>query len=305
MQHSRRNFLKLTSFLGLSLGLDALIPSSVSAFGKPDLFEISLAQWSLQASLFKGDISNMDFPSKAKKDFGIDIVEYVSIFFNKQENNKAYLSELKKRTDDLGVRNHLIMVDGAGDLGNLNVEKRKQAVSDHCKWLDAAKALGCDKLRVNAGGEGGMKEVGDAAIDGLTALTGHAKDRDMTVVVENHGSYSSNGAWLANVIKQVDSKHCGTLPDFGNFKISNTETYDLYKGVKELLPYAKGISAKTFNFDQSGNEPDIDYYRLFKMIKNSGFRGIVGIEWEGNTKNEHDGIMATKALLEKVREKLN
>jgi len=304
MQHNRRHFLKVTSLFSLSIGFETFIPSAFAAREKSPLFEISLAQWSLQASLFKGKLTNMDFPAKAKKDFGVNIVEYVSVFFNKQENNKEYLAELKKRTDDLGVRNHLIMVDGAGDLGNLNAGKRQQAVNDHCRWLDAAKSLGCDKLRVNAGGEGGMREVGDAVVEGLSSLTRLAKDRNMAIVVENHGGYSSNGAWLADVMKQVNSKHCGTLPDFGNFKISNTETYDLYKGVGELLPYAKGISAKTFNFDQAGNEPDIDYYRLFRMIKASGFRGIVGIEWEGNSKSEDDGIMATKVLLEKVRSKL-
>ncbi|MCX2574106.1 sugar phosphate isomerase/epimerase family protein [Pedobacter sandarakinus] len=305
MSNNRREFLKNLSTLSIASGTSMLFPKSVLGFDKAPLFQISLAQWSLQASLFKGILTNLDFPAKAKREFDIDIVEYVSIFFKKQETNKNYLSELKMRTDDLGVRNHLIMVDGEGDLGDLSEEKRNAAVVNHYKWVDAAKYLGCDKIRVNASGNGPINEVQDAVVKGLSSLTKYAKAQGISIIVENHGGYSSNGAWIANVMKRVDDNYCGTLPDFGNFKISDTETYDLYKGVAEMLPYAKGISAKTFNFDSGGYEPNIDYVRLFKMIKKSGFRGIVGIEWEGNSKSEHDGILATKLLLEKVKQSLS
>lgn len=305
MKQNRRDFIELCGISGLLCAFSGAMPLLSYGQDKKDLFKISLAEWSLQASLFGKKITNMDFPAVAKKEFDISIVEYVSVFFDGKETDSAYLKELKTRTDDLGVQNHLIMVDREGDLGDPDQTKRAKAVENHFKWVNAAKFLGCDKIRVNASGKGSMDEVKQAVIDGLSKLVSYAKDQNISVIVENHGGYSSNGAWLASVMDGVGSKYCGTLPDFGNFKISENETYDLYKGVSELLPYAKGISAKTFRFDGDGNEADMDYIRLFKMIKDSGFRGIVGIEWEGNSLSEKEGIMATKRLLERVRAKLS
>ncbi|QPH40887.1 sugar phosphate isomerase/epimerase family protein [Pedobacter endophyticus] len=305
MKQNRRDFIELCGLSGLLCAFSGAMPLLSYGKDKKDLFKISLAEWSLQASLFSKKMTNMDFPALAKKEFDISIVEYVSVFFDGKETDSAYLKELKTRTDDLGVQNHLIMVDREGDLGDIDKTRRAKAVENHFKWVNVAKFLGCDKIRVNASGKGSMNEVKEAVIDGLSKLVSYAKAQNISVIVENHGGYSSNGAWLASVMDGVGSNYCGTLPDFGNFKISENETYDLYKGVGELLPYAKGISAKTFRFDQDGNEADMDYMRLFKMIKDSGFRGIVGIEWEGNSLTEKEGIMATKRLLERVRTKLS
>lgn len=297
---NRRDFIKKVGLSTLSLSTFAKLAHAMPAAARP-FFEISLAQWSLHKSLFGGKLSNLDFPAKAKNEFGIDIVEYVSVFFQKKETDKNYLKDLKQRSDDLGVRNHLIMVDGEGDLGDVDVVARQKAVENHYKWVDAAKFLGCKTIRVNASGKGAKEAVGEAAVDGLSKLTAFAKAQKINVIVENHGGYSSDGKWLSEVMKKVNSPYCGTLPDFGNFKISATEQYDLYKGVEELMPFAKGVSAKTFNFDSKGDEPDIDYYRLFDIIKKSGWKGIVGIEYEGDKVSESEGIRLTKKLLEKVR----
>ena len=295
---NRRDFIKKVGLSTLSL---TALAKLVHALPTKPFFEISLAQWSLHKSLFGGRLSNLDFPAKAKNEFGIDIVEYVSVFFQQKETDKNYLKDLRQRSNDLGVRNHLIMVDGEGDLGDLDVVARQKAVENHYKWVDAAKFLGCKTIRVNASGKGSREAVGDAAVDGLSKLTKFAKAQKINVIVENHGGYSSDGKWLAVVMKRVDSPYCGTLPDFGNFKISANEQYDLYKGVEELMPFAKGVSAKTFNFDSKGDEPNIDYYRLFDIIKKSGWSGIVGIEYEGDKVSENEGIRLTKKLLEKVR----
>lgn len=297
---NRRDFIKKVGLSTLSLTAFAKLAHAMPIAAKP-FFEISLAQWSLHKSLFGGKLSNLDFPAKAKNEFGIDIVEYVSVFFQKKETDKNYLKDLKQRTNDLGVRNHLIMVDGEGDLGDLDVAARQKAVENHFKWVDAAKFLGCKTIRVNASGRGSREAVSDAAADGLAKLTQFAKAQKINVIVENHGGYSSDGKWLADVMTKVNSKYCGTLPDFGNFKVSETEQYDLYKGVEELMPFAKGVSAKTFNFDSKGDELNIDYYRLFDIIKKSGWKGIVGIEYEGDKFSESEGIMLTKKLLEKVK----
>lgn len=296
---NRRDFISRTALAAFSLTALAQYVNAVSLTGKP-FFEISLAQWSLYRSLFGKKLTNLDFPAKAKNDYGIDIVEYVSVFFDKKETDKNYLKELRDRTVDLGVRNHLIMVDGEGDLGDPSATVRQKSIENHYKWVDAAKYLGCKTIRVNAGGNGTKEAVGEAAVDGLLKLTTFAKAQDINVIVENHGGYSSDGKWLANIMKKVNSPYCGTLPDFGNFKISDTEIYDMYLGVQELLPYAKGISAKTFNFNKKGEETKIDYHRMFDMIKKSGWTGIVGIEYEGEG-DESEGILLTKKLLEKVR----
>ena len=296
----RRSFIKNIGILGAAAGLSSVLPFDVLAGAKKEFFKISLAEWSFHKALFGGKMTNLEFPMRAKKEFGINIVEYVSPFFNKKETDAAYLKELLTITKNEGIQNHLIMVDGEGELGDLDAAKRTKAIENHYKWVDAAKTLGCLTVRVNAAGNGSEQDVKTAVVDGLGRLTEHAKKSNINIIVENHGGYSSDGKWLSDVMKQVNSPYCGTLPDFGNFKISDEKQYDMYQGVKDLMPFAKGISAKTFKFDQNGNEPDIDYTRMFKIIHEAKFRGIVGIEWEGDGFSEEEGIRKTKALLEKV-----
>ena len=297
----RRSFIKNLSMLGAAAGLSNFLPFDVLAAGaKKEFFKISLAEWSFHKALFGGKMTNLDFPLRAKKEFGINIVEYVSPFFNKKEGDPAYLKELLTITKNEGIQNHLIMVDGEGELGDLDAAKRSKAIENHYKWVDAAKTLGCLTVRVNAAGNGSEQDVKTAVVDGLGRLTEYAKKSKINIIVENHGGYSSDGKWLSDVMKQVNSPYCGTLPDFGNFRISADRQYDMYQGVKDLVPFAKGISAKTFKFDENGNEPDIDYTRMFKIIHDAKFNGIVGIEWEGDGFSEEEGIKKTKALLEKV-----
>ncbi|MGV3502930.1 MAG: TIM barrel protein [Adhaeribacter sp.] len=310
MNQNRRDFIKNAGLAVAGLGLAGTLPglltgcSASSTISKKEFYQISLAQWSLHKALFSGQLTNLEFPLKAKNDFGISIVEYVSPFFQKKEKERSYLKELKKITEDNGITNHLIMVDGEGNLGDTDAAKRKQAVENHHKWVDAAEYLGCKTIRVNAAGRGSAEEVKQAAIDGLGQLAEYGRKNKINVIVENHGSYSSNGEWLASVIKAVDNPYCGTLPDFGNFRISGTETYDRYQGVEELLPYAKGLSAKTYDFDMNGNETTIDYKRMLSMVRKAGWTGIIGIEYEGNRLGEEEGIRATKALLERLRSDL-
>lgn len=310
MNQNRRDFIRNLGLATAGLGLAGTLPSlltgcrSASTVSNKEFFQISLAQWSLHKALFSGQLSNLEFPVKAKNDFGISIVEYVSPFFQKKEKERSYLKELKKITDDNGITNHLIMVDGEGNLGDTDAAKRKKAVENHHKWIDAAKYLECKTIRVNAAGRGTAEEVQKAAIDGLSQLTEYGRKHKINVIVENHGGYSSNGQWLAGVIKAVNSPYCGTLPDFGNFRISGTENYDRYQGVEELLPYAKGLSAKSYDFDLSGNETTIDYKRMLNMVRKAGWTGIIGIEYEGNRLGEEEGIRATKVLLERLRSEI-
>ena len=249
-------------------------------------------------------MDNIDFASTAKNKFGINAIEYVNSFFKDKAQDIKYLSELKIRAFNEGVRSVLIMCDREGRLGDPEKEKRVQAVNNHHKWIEAAKFLGCHSIRVNAASSGSFDEQKKLAADGLRQLSEYGEKLKINVIVENHGGFSSNGQWLSSVIKMVDHPHCGTLPDFGNFRIKEGELYDRYKGVKELMPFAKAVSAKSHDFDENGNETNTDYLRMMKIVMDAGYHGYVGIEYEGRKLSESDGIKATKKLLEKVRVQL-
>lgn len=277
--------------------------------------KLSLAEWSLHRALKEGKLDHLDFPAKAKNDFGIDAVEYVNGFFggNKMTfkeagKNAAYLKELLTRSKDAGVFNHLVMVDEEGPLALPSDEERLQAVDNHKKWIEAAKFLGCLTVRVNLHGDGESSAKKTASIDSLSRLGEFAETMNINIVVENHGSDSSKGFWIADVMKQVNKPNVGTLPDFGNFCISQPwgttqdqcdDQYDRYKGVEELLPFAKAVSAKTYDFDANGEQPLMDYKRLIGLVTASSFKGYIGIEFEGHKGDEEDGIRKTKALIEK------
>lgn len=269
------------------------------------LFTISLAEWSLHRTLGSGTMTNLDFPRVARETYGIDAIEYVNQFFKNKAKDTEYLTELKKRCSDEGVQSLLIMCDGEGALGDADDAKRTQAVENHYKWVDAALFLGCHSIRVNAQSSGEFEEQQRLAADGLRRLTEYAAKSSLNVIVENHGGLSSNGAWLAATIKKADHPRCGTLPDFGNFNVGTkdgkTEVYDRYLGVKEMMPYAKAVSAKSHEFDSEGNETKTDYRQMMKIVVDAGYSGRVGIEYEGGKHSEEEGIKLTKSLLEKVR----
>jgi len=270
--------------------------------GKNPPFKISLAQWSWHKRLFgraEPKLDNLDFAKEAHA-LGIETVEYVNIFFMDKANDTKYLAEMKKRAEDLGVKSLMIMCDDEGSLGDPDPNRRSQAVSNHHKWVHAAKYLGCHSIRVNAYSKGSDDEQQKLAADGLRRLSEYAAEHDINVTVENHGGLSSDGQWLTGVIKKVDLPNCGTLPDFGNFP---PET-DIYDAVEMLMPYAKSVSAKSYDFDDKGDETKIDYYRMMKIVLDAGYNGYVGIEYEGERLSETDGIVATKKLLEKIRERL-
>lgn len=285
---------------GMAAAGVAVAPGLLSSCSSEPRFKISLAEWSLHRALGGKMLDNLEFPVKAKRDFGITAVEYVSIFFKDYVTDPKYLTELKRITDYHGVTNVLIMVDGEGNLGEPTEEGRIKTVENHMKWVDAAEFLGCHSIRVNAGGSGTPEEHAANVVSGLRQLGEYGKTKGIGVIVENHGGHSSNGSWLANVIKTVKMPNVGTLPDFGNFRISADEEYDRYKGMEELMPFAKGVSAKSYDFDKDGNETTIDFTRMIRIVKKSGYRGYIDIEYEGPNYSEEEGIMLTKKLLERL-----
>ncbi|PSQ51503.1 MAG: AP endonuclease [Bacteroidetes bacterium QH_10_64_37] len=300
----RRRFFKTSAAMMAGAGVSAAsTPLSAVARTAP-LYRISLAQWSLHRALFEGEMDNLDFAPTAKEEFGIDAVEYVNQFFMDEGTDTAYLQKMKRRADEAGVRSLIIMCDGEGALGAADSKKRRQAIENHHKWVEAAARLGCHSIRVNARSSGSYEEQKERAVDGLRRLTEFAAPRDINVLVENHGGLSSNGQWLASVMEAVDHPRCGTLPDFGNFTIREGKTYNRYKGTRELMPYAEGVSAKTYSFDDAGNAVETDYERMMGIVLDAGYHGHAGIEYEGDEMSEFEGIRATKALLERVRKQL-
>ena len=311
MSISRRKFLRQSSLTAGALMMYPALKAMVQQQG----LEISLAEWSYHRSIEAGKLDHVDFAMKAKNEFGISAVEYVNGLFGSKKTNfkeagksSKYLSEMLKRSKDAGVVNHLIMVDEEGDLAGLKEKDRLKAVDNHRKWLEAAKFLQCKTVRVNLHGDGPTEDKKKVSIDSLGRLGAMAATMDLNVVVENHGSDSSKGFWLASIMKEVNKPNVGTLPDFGNFCITHPwgttqdgcdDAYDRYKGIEEMLPYAKGVSAKSYDFDAEGEQPLIDYKRMLDIVKSSGFRGYIGIEFEGNTQPEEEGIRKTKALIEK------
>jgi sugar phosphate isomerase/epimerase len=270
------------------------------------LYRISLAQWSLHRAFFEGDLRPLDFARTARETFDLGAVEYVNRFFMDRARDRGYLQAMKTRAEEAGVESLLIMCDGEGALGHPEAAKRTAAVDNHRKWIEAASVLGCHSIRVNARtlGEGAPDEQRKRAADGLRRLTEHAAAHGLNVLVENHGGLSSNGVWLAAVMETVDHERCGTLPDFGNWDLREGEAYDPYKGVRALMPHAKAVSAKALAFDDEGRETTLDYNRLLRIVLEHGYRGYVGIEYEGDSLSETDGIRATKRLLQVVRSRL-
>ncbi len=313
---NRRKFIKETSFAlgGISVtGLiacnsqnDNAAPIIKSPSMEEKKLKLSLAQWSLNKAFFAKELDPSNFAEIATN-YGINAIEYVNGFYLDQANDEKYWLDLKSRADDNGVESLLIMVDDEGDLGNPKESQRNEAVNNHYKWVNAAKLLGCHSIRVNAFGEGDKAEVKSALVDGMAKLSDYAAKENINVIIENHGLYSSDAKWVASIIQEVDMPNFGSLPDFGNWCTNEkwgstqnnkcSEVYDRYQGVSELLPFAKGVSAKSYNFNEAGEDTIIDYKKMMAIVKSSDYDSHIGIEYEGDILSEPEGILATKKLL--------
>ena len=274
--------------------------------------KISLAQWSLHRTIkIKKELSPNDFSIKARE-MGFDAVEYVSsLYWNelKSRSIAKITRELVSKSNDNDIKNLLIMVDGEGDLAAKNNYKREKAIENHVKWIEMAHELGCHSIRVNLNGEKEKKNWIEYSSKSLTKLCSFARKDKINIIVENHGGLSSNAKLLAKVMKEVNLDNCGTLPDFGNFCIEKEDPnnyfsncineYDKYLGMEELMPYAKAVSAKSFDFNNNGEESTIDFKKIIDIVSSFKYKGYYGIEYEGLNLSEEKGILKTKKLLER------
>ena len=303
----RRNFLSAVATAGIAT---SVFPNTNFMKLNSSKFKISLAQWSLHKAIKSGKLSPLDFAKKARS-FDIDGIEFVSGLYTNHTDILKRMSmdnlakELIKRSDDYGIDNVLIMIDSQGHLATSNKSKMSEAINNHKRWIDFAARIGCKTMRVNLNGEKNKDKWIEYSSKSLTQLCLIAKKDKINIIVENHGGLSSNASYLAKVMKNVNLDNCGTLPDFGNFCVKGSpkncnEWYDKYVGVEELMPYAHAVSAKSYHFDENGDETTIDFKQMMDIVKKAGYKGYVGIEYEGNKLSEDEGIIATKKLLEKL-----
>jgi len=314
---TRRSFLKKTALGTAALSTTAMMPISSLLKEKEPLGmpRISLAQWSLHRAFEKGNLKAGDFASIAKNDFDLDAIEYVNTFYTAEAENEVFWNQMRNRAVEEGVQSILIMVDNEGLLGDSDSTKRKKAVENHYKWIHAAKILGCHSIRINAFGNGQRWELHAALADGLGALAEYGAQEGIHVLIENHGLHTSDADFIIGILKRVNNPYLGTLPDFGNWCLSAewgstgnkncSQIYDPVKGVSKFLPYAKGVSAKSYRFDTDGFDSVVDYPALLKLVKVAGYTGYIGIEYEGSDLSEEAGIRATKALINKVWKSLD
>jgi L-ribulose-5-phosphate 3-epimerase len=308
---NRRDFIKLSAGACLMTTFDSPLTGLAQGGAANPLYKISLAEWSINRQLFGGKMQHLDF-AKIAKSVGIDAIEYVNQFFKDKAKDTAFLTEMNTRAKGENVTQVLIMCDGEGNLGDPDTARRQTAVENHYKWVEAAKFLGCHTIRVNGYSSGTPEEQMKLVADGMRRLCEFADTHAINVVIENHGGLSSNARWLVQTIKSVNHPRAGTLPDFGNFRISGptkdnpgakVESYDSYAGVREMMPLAKGVSVKPRVWDASGNSGDIDLLKMMKIVVDAGYRGHCGIEY-GPEGKELEGITQLRQQLEAVREQL-
>ncbi len=292
------------------MGVSALASAPLWSVIPPSKkLKISLAQWSLHRAFNKKKLDPVDFASIAKNTYNINAVEYVNGFYSDHSREEKFWMEMRNGASSAGVESLLMMVDDEGDLGTADDETRRTSVENHFKWVNAASILGCHTVRVNAFGETDRSAYRAAIIDGMGQLAEYAAQSNLNIVIENHGLFSSNASLIAGIVEEVNMPNFGTFPDFGNWCLSAKwgttqgdcdREYDRYQGVQELLPYAKAVSAKSYNFNDKGEDTKIDYYRMLKIVKESKYDGYIGIEYEGEILGEHEGILSTRALMKKA-----
>ena len=285
---NRRDFVSLTAL------------AAVRAFAQANpKLKLSLAEWSLNKAIRTREITNLDFPKVARERFGIEGLEFVNHLM--ETPTLSYQQQLKKRMADTGTKPVLIMCDREGDMGSPERAERLKSADAHRKWVDIAAELGCHAIRTNML-PGAKQPVTAAEVDkflndcaeSYTRLRDYGKAAGISILIENHvDGISNNVDVIARLMKMVPG--LGTLPDFGNF-VKGT---DRYEAVRKMMPFAKGVSAKVWDFDAANEETTTDMARMMKIVKDSGYTGYVGIEYEGTRMSEYEGVAAAKKCLEK------
>jgi L-ribulose-5-phosphate 3-epimerase len=294
--YNRRNFLR---HAGLAAGLTGVSAPAAAPQSAGRKFRISLAEWSLHRAIRSRLITNLDFPRIAREQFGIEGLEFVNQLW--EAPTQSYIQRLKGIMRQTGTQGVLIMCDGEGFMGDPGREARLKAADNHRKWVDFAAELGCHSIRTNM--YPGEKQPSTAAeidaflkrcVESFTRICEYARSQNINVIIENHGGISSNPEVVVRLMKMAGLSNLGTLPDFGNFP----KEIDRYNAVKEMMPYAKGVSFKCYDFTPELKETTLDMDRLMQIAFDAGCHGWVGIEYEGNRLTEFEGVQAAERYLD-------
>ena len=333
----RRIFIQNMALAGLGIGTVGINACSTSASSKKassgapnnmvePFFKLSLAQWSIHRMIQQDNLDPYQFASLAKK-WGFEGLEYVSQLFMSKKLSMggegfttaldSMVRQLKGEASANEMESLIMMMDLEDEVGDLawsDEAKRTRAIEAHHPWIEASKNIGCHSVRINLFGEKERDAWKSAAVRALSSLGEYASQYNINVIVENHGWLSSDAALLMEAINEVGMDNVGTLPDFGNFCVKRpnnarwagcVEEYDRYQGVAEMMPAAKAVSAKSSDFDEGGTETNTDYKRMLLIVKDAGYNGYIGVEYEGNELSEEAGILATKNLLLETAKELS
>lgn len=289
-RHALKNIVALTAAAPFA-------PTRLRADSHKPWLKLAVQQYSFNRQLRSGELDLLDFPKTVVNGTGIRALEYFNGHMEDKVGNTRYFKELRKRTNDLDATNTMILLRSKPALDSPDPSIRNAAIEGYRPWLEAMRILGGDCVRVDVRSQGDAEAQKQHAINGLRALCKVADQEfdGMNIVVENHGGHSGNGKWVAEVMKAVNLDNCGTLPDFQNFK-----DYDPYLGVEEMMPWAKIICAKAKDFDSAGNETNVDFRRMLRIVKDAGFSGYIGIEFEGHGVDPVKGINLTRDLILKI-----
>lgn len=269
---TRRDFVGKSVLAGTAgiLAPTAIKASFVSPTPRMTTDDISLAQWALVDELRAGKWKNLDFPAIARKDFGLNGIEFVNTLF--EVPTEGYLKRLKKNAEDNGVTMVLIMVDDEGDGCSPTKEERRQFDINHRKWIDIAHYLGCHAIRTNCRGPKDVNktEALKYAAETYRMLLEYAIPANISVVIENHGGVSDDADWMVSLLKEVDSLYFGSYPDWRQ----PSQVFDNVNYLTKMLPYAGGMSYR--------NQPTEELTaKMIRLAKDSGYRGWYGIESSG------------------------
>lgn len=247
-------------------------PSAARSKRKPIL---SCETYSLRSYFGSKEITYLTVP-KLLKQMGIPGVTYNDIWMESWDN--AYLDRIKRACREAGVKITGLICEG--NLATQDEAKWEEQIRTDEKKMRAAAYLGAPIVRLNIGGLGDEKLDATIGVQRVIAafkrLLPLAKELNVKMTIENHGGVSKKADWILEIIKGTDPKWVGACLDFGNWpdEIRNSES-------AKLAPYAYHTHVKCHTFTSEGEDTNKDYKYLLGLLKNSGYRYAVSIEYEG------------------------
>lgn len=291
LRKSRRAFLSQST---LALAGLAISPRGPLAMAQPNLaerFQISLHQVSLKPLFDHGKLDLLNYAAFAKRTLEISNIEFAAEFCVDLLASPEKSDAIREQSKQVGVTNRVLLCADGEALDAVGTKERSDAIDAHVKWAKVAERLGCENIRVRASTEGDRQQQLAHAAAGIGGLCDALESSPVSVLIENIAGLSSDPEWLVELVEKIGPQRVGLVADFGNFD------GDIYAGMKRILPYAKSVCTKSWEFDAAGNETKIDFAQMMELIIDSEYRGCIAIEYLG--KEPVPGIRKTAALVER------